>query len=213
MFRTVLAALVCTAVMTPGFAAESGSLKSDPKQVKLKNQFVDAMYALHKKLVASHEVITSEKIGGYVGNPEFYREVTYRDKKTGKMFSRIQWEKDNPETIHVIELFFRDPQGRVIRDYTAAFLPGYRNAPVQTLLALHGYNDALHAFRSFDATGEAVFERCEGTYQGEKVNLNFEDYEIEDMRRQPDKGDMVTPVYQACFKGVALVAGKYVEPQ
>jgi hypothetical protein len=211
MFRTGIAVILAVFVMVTAHAAES--LKEDSKHVETWNRFADAMYTLHKQRVAEYDVVTTEKLGGYHGQPNFYREVTYRDRKTGNMLSRIQWENANPDTIHVIELFFHDDQGRVVRDYTAAFLPGFRNAPVQTLVAFHGYNNGLHAFRSFDANGEAVFERCEGEFNGKSVDLAYEDYDIATMKLNPEQSKMVTPVYQACFNGLPDKAGKYLTPQ
>lgn len=211
MFRTIIAIVSVFFVMATAHAAES--LKEDKQQVKSWNQFADAMYELHQRRMKKYDVITSEKIGGYYNDPDYYREVTYRNKKTGNILSRIQWEKDNPDVIHVIEMFFHDDEGRVVRDYTAAYLPGYRNAPVQALVAFHAYNGDLHAFRSFDANGEAVFERCEGQFQGKSIDLAYEDGDIEIMRRNPKQGEAVTPVYQSCFKGLPENAGKYLDPK
>jgi hypothetical protein len=211
MFRTGAAVISVIFVMATAQAADS--LKEDSKHVKTWNRFADAMYELHKQRISKHEIITSEKIGGYYNDPDYYREVTYRSKKTGNILSRIQWEKDNPDVIHVIEMYFHDDKGRVMRDYTAAYLPGFRNAPVQTLVAFHGYNKDLHSFRSFDANGNVVFERCEGRFQGEHVDLAYEDYDIETMKLNPKNSDMTSPVYQACFKGLPDKAGKYLDPK
>lgn len=211
MFKTAIAVVSMLSVMMSATAAES--LKEDTQHIKTWNHFADAMYELHKQRIKKHEIITSEKIGGYYDDPDYYREVTYRNKKTGNILSRIQWVKDNPDVIHVIELFFHDNEGRVVRDYTAAYLPGYRNAPAQALMAFHSYNGDLHAFRSFDATGEAVFERCEGRYKGEAVDIFFEDDDIDIMRRNPTKGEAATLLYQACFKGMPQKPGKYLDPK
>lgn len=195
----------------PATAAESAdSMKQDNKQVDDWNVFAKNLYKLHQKQIAKTDVKVTSENGGYRGK-DFYNEKTYTEKKTGRVLSRIQWELDNPDLMHVIEVFVYDKQGRVTRDYTAAFLPVYRNAPVQTLIALHNYNGDLHAFRSFDASGIPTFERCQGSYQSKDVDMDFEDYEIDDMRLQKG-GIMSTPIYQACFGKIDLTAKKYLTP-
>jgi hypothetical protein len=193
-------------------AAESNkAMKEDKKQVNDWNSFASELYALHKDQLSRHDVKETVRMGGYRGKKDFYREVTYTDAQTGRVLSRIQWETENPENIHVIEVFQHDESGRVSCDYTAAFLPGFRNAPVQTLVALHSYNEGLHAFRSFDASGDAVFERCNGVYKGKEIDFDFEDYEIEDLRNDPN-GIMKTAEYQACFGKIDLSAAEFLPP-
>jgi hypothetical protein len=196
---------------TPWAAESNKAMKEDKKQVNDWNSFASDLYALHKEQLSLHDVKEIVKMGGYRGNKDFYREVTYTDAQTGRVLSRIQWETENPENIHVIEVFQHDERGRVSCDYTAAFLPGFRNAPVQTLVALHSYNEGLHAFRSFDASGDAVFERCSGVYKGKEIDFDFEDHEIEDMRNDPD-GIMKTAEYQACFAKIDLSAAEFLPP-
>lgn len=193
-------------------AAESNSsIKEDKKQVNDWNSFAQDLYALHKEQLSRHEVKETVKMGGYRGKKDFYKEVTYTDAQTGRVLSRIQWEIENPENIHVIEVFQHDEKGQLSCDYTAAFLPGYRNAPVQTLVALHSFNEGLHAFRSFDASGDAVFERCNGVYKGKEIDFDFEDHEIENMRSEAN-GIMKTPEYQACFSKIDLNAAEFLPP-
>ena len=66
----------------------------------------------------------------------------------------------------------------MIRDYVAAYLPTYRNAPTQTLVSLYSYNGDLKAYRTFDATGDRINERCEGTLNGQDVNFMLDEDEI-----------------------------------
>ena len=211
--RLLISICLSIFVTTSVWAAESNkSLKQDNKQVNEWNGFADDLYALHKDQLSRHDVKETVKKGGYRGEKDFYKEVTYTDAQSGRVLSRIQWEIEKPENIHVIEVFQHDEGGRVSCDYTAAFLPGFRNAPVQTLVALHSYNEGLHAFRSFDASGDAVFERCEGTYKGKDVDLDFEDYEIENMRHEAN-GVMKTAEYQACFGKIDLSAAEFLPPR
>ena len=211
--RLLISICLSALVMTSVWAAESNkSLKQDNKQVNEWNTFASDLYALHKDQLSRHDVKETVKNGGYRGEKDFYKEVTYTDVQTGRVLSRIQWEIENPENIHVIEVFQHDEKGQVSCDYTAAFLPGFRNAPVQTLVALHSYNEGLHAFRSFDASGDVVFERCNGTYKGKDVDMDFEDYEIENMRHEAN-GVMKTVEYKACFDKIDLSATEFLPPR
>lgn len=211
--RLLLSICLSLLMVSPVWAAESNrAMKVDKKQASDWNSFASDLYALHQEQLAGHEVKKKVRHGGYRGKKNFYKEVTYIDAQSGHVLSRIQWENANPENIHVIEVFQYDDNGRVSCDYTAAFLPGYRNAPVQTLVALHSYNQGLHAFRSFDASGEAVFERCDGAYKGKAIDMDFEDDEIDDLRNDPD-GIMKTPLYQACFGKLDLTAAEFLPPR
>lgn len=187
-------------------------LKSDNLHTRTWNKFASDVLLLHKQLAKGKSLIKKTKTGGYFGNPDFYNEETYTDKKTGKLLSRIQWERENPENLHSIELFIRDKKGRVIRDYMAAYLPKYRNAPTQTLLSLYGYNGKLKAYRTFDASGDRLTERCEGHYKGKEVDLLLDEDEIiHALHGESDR--MEQPDYKACFRGIPEKAGKYLTPQ
>jgi len=142
---TVVLWALISGIMHP--AAAAGSLRADTLQVGEWNRFVDRLLAAHNSFLGSHQIRTQEEIGGYAGQPEFYREVSYFDSRTDRLLSRIRWEMERPDAIHVIEILFYDEKGRVERDYSAAYLPKYRNAPYQTLVNLHRYTGALHAFR------------------------------------------------------------------
>lgn len=213
MRKTSIALISLSLLGNMAFAEEqSDRLREDKQHVRTWNNFADALLAEHQQIIKSDGLIKTEKLGGYYNKPDFYREVTYKHKKTGNVRSRVQWETDNPDRVHVMELFYYDDKGRVSRDYTVAFLPVHRNAPAQTLIALHNYNGDLHAFRSWDASGITVFERCEGKFKGEEVDISYEDYEIETMLLDPKKSDMAKPVYKACFARLPVKAGKYLKP-
>ncbi len=205
--------LLCTAFMASATAsAEDHRLREDSVHVRTWNAFAQACLKLHKQLIANHPVRTTTSIGGYARMPKFYKEVDYYDKNTGKLISKVEWEREHPDRLHTIEVYVRDGQGRVVRDYAAAYLPEGRNAPVQTLINLHGYNGGLHSFRQFDASGDKIYEYCDGTYQGKQVKVRlFED----DLYGNSPKIDklMSSPLYHSCFKGVPETAGKYLTPQ
>lgn len=214
--NTVLKTLLVVLTLSLGQFAFAGmersKMKEDKAQVKSWNHFADMCLGLHHKQVKGKSIITTEKIGGYHGQPDYYREVTYKDAKTGRVLSRIQWEKDNPENVHSIEVFVYDKKGRVIRDYAAAYLPDQRNAPVQTLINIHRYNGELHAFRQFDAGKDIIYESCEGKFNGKDQQLRL--FEDDLAATDYDSRQLLkSPVYKACFKGMPTVPGKYLRPQ
>ena len=213
MRRTTFLCCLFSAVFSFGdYAIADTTLKSDNKHVRTWNQFAMETLALHEKLIAEIPHTEKTRIGGYAGMEEFYKEQTYYDKRNNKLISRVQWERDNPTALHTIEVFIRDEQGRVLRDYTAAYLPTYRNAPTQTLLSFHQYNGALHAFRTFDASGERIVERCTGELKDKEVNLLLDEDEIY-AALGGRTNVMQQAEYKACFTGMPLEPGKYLTPQ
>jgi len=189
-------------------AAFSQALEEDKTHIQAWNRFADQTVDLHRQLIEELTVTRKTTTGGYAHLPEFYRQESYFHN--GELISRVQWEIETGD-LHVIEVFIRDDQGRVVRDYTAAYLPEYHNAPTQTLVSLHAYNGDLHAFRSFDASGELVVERCTGMLEGEEVNILqdldqiFQAAEMDDELRQ-------TREYRRCFEGLPKQAGEYLRP-
>lgn len=192
-------------------AAERGQQTVDTKQVKVWNNFADKLLDLHKKIISTHKVKETTRMGGYRGNPDFYKEHSYHDAKTGRLLSRVQWEAEEPDKLHVLELFLYNNKGQLERDYTVAFLPGARNAPMQTLVTLYNYNGKLKAFRNFDASGETTYESCDGDLKGKYVQLSFEDYEIAELRHNK-KGISSSDEYKACFGAIPLDAGSALQP-
>ena len=189
----------------------SKPMQVDRQQVKVWNRFVDDLYQLHKNRLAGKSIRTTESLGGYYRMPEFYREVKYYDQKTGRLLSIIQWEKQHPDTIHTIQVFFYDTEGRVKLDYLAAFYPVFRNAPIQTIISIHNYNGDLHAFRQFDASGERIYESCSGKYFDDTVDISLEDYQLSPFARVRP-AVMQSEAYIACFGDLQVEAGDYVHP-
>jgi hypothetical protein len=188
------------------------ALKADNEHARRWNKFADDVLALHEQIIKQKDLDKSINVGGYFGNPDFYIEEAYTDKKTGELISRVLWERENTDNLHTIEVFIRDEDGRVLRDYTAAYLPTYRNAPTQTLVTLYKYNGKLKAYRTFDASGDRIHERCEGIYKGKEVNFMLDEDEII-AAIHGDSERMEHPDYKACFKGLKTKPGKYLKPQ
>lgn len=187
-------------------------MKEDAVHVQTWNRFTDDVYALHLKQIKGRDIIENSKICGYPGDKDFYIEVEYVDKKTKRLLSRICWEKANPDRIHVIEVYVYDRKGRVIRDYTSAYLPHFRNAPTQTLIALHQYTGKLHAIRIFDASAEIVTEKCTGRYKGKDVFILMD---IDDILAARDNrnGLMQTSEYHRCFDGMESDVTPYLRAE
>lgn len=206
MWRSV--SLVGLLLMGTAYAAEP--MKEDNQHVRSWNAFADNVYQLHQKLSQVDGVSTKTHIGGYAGMPEFYREERFYIGE--RLISKVQWEKAQENVLHSIEVFIHDDQGRVIRDYTAAYLPTYRNAPTQTLISLHRYHVQLHAFRTFDASGYRIIERCTGSLKDSEVNLLLDEDEIDAALGDPNS-IMASDEYRACFGDLQTEAGKYLQPQ
>ena len=217
MRKIAVLLVLLTAQILPGAITAKerlSSIKDDDKHITSWNTFADSIYKLHSWLVRQHRVRTEESSGGYnsgyLGSPDFYREVRYYDANNNRLLSRIQWEKDNPDTIHNIEIFIYDKYGNVERDYLAAYLPTFRNAPVQTLINFHSWNDDLHAFRQFDASGELIYEQCTGDHFGE-VDISLEDYQL--LQPSNEIAELIaSDAYIACFNTLPSRAGKYLDP-
>ena len=193
-----------------GTVQAADPMKQDNQHVRTWNRFAEQVYQLHQQLTQSSNIYKKSRIGGYAQMPEFYREERFY--RGDHLISKVQWEKNHPDRLHTIEVFIRDDQGRVIRDYVAAYLPTYRNAPTQTLVSFHRYQDKLHAFRSFDASGYRVIERCTGSLNGQTVNLLLDEDEIYEALGD-SQGIMASEEYQACFGDLQTEAGKYLKPQ
>jgi len=206
MWRT--ASLLGMLIMGTAQAVEP--MKEDNQHVRSWNAFAENVYQLHQKLTQVDGVTTRTHFGGYAGMPEFYREEQFY--LGDRLISKVQWEKAHDKVMHSIEVFVHDDEGRVIRDFTAAYLPAYRNAPTQTLISLHRYQDQLHAFRSFDASGYRIIERCTGSLKGREVNLLLDEDEIAEVLGDPGS-IMASDEYRACFGNLQAEAGKYLQPQ
>ena len=107
-------------------STQNNIMKTEKIQVEKWNNFVTELYELHVNKTKNIPIQTSETIGGYGGgfaNNEFYREISYFNKNTQQLISKIQWEIKNPNTIHTIEIFLYDSYGKVKTDYYARYLP------------------------------------------------------------------------------------------
>ena len=209
LFKALYAALFCCGISV---ATATEALKEDNHHIRTWNKFAKDSLTLHEKLTATDDVVVKSKTGGYARLKDFYQEhAYYRDEK---LISRVQWEKENPEQLHSIEVFVRDEQGRVIRDYSASYLPFYHNAPTQTLISFHHHSGNLHAFRTFDASGALIVERCMGTdAQGKEIQILLDEDEIYEASRESD-GIMQSAEYLNCFAGLQQQQlGKYILPQ
>ncbi len=185
------------------------TLTVDHQQVAQWNGFADALRAIHEQRLARGDVVTSEESGGYANHPDFYREVSYRDKHSGKLLSRIRWERTHPDRVHSIEVYEYDDRGRVARDYAAVYLPKYRNAPIQTLVNLHHHEDGLHAYRQFDASGVRIYEQCKGEFFGEPVMVSLDEDELP-LHAGVVPDDVGDALYASCFEQIPGSADPYL---
>ncbi len=204
-----LMSILALCITMPAHAATV--LKEDQQHVTNWNRFAERLYELHKYNLQKHQIYKETETGGYASQPEFYTEVSYYDSKTDRLLSRIQWETQQPDTIHTIAVYVYDKQGRLLRDYLAAYLPKYRNAPVQTLINLHFSDEELTAFRQFDASGNRIYEQCRGRYFGKPMMLALEDHEIPAIVGYLPKS-LSQELYEACFSEISAEAGKYLNP-
>jgi len=191
--------------------AEDNRVKEDKQHIKVWNTFAEELYQLHKLSIKNIDVRIEQESGGYPGNKNFFRELRYHDSDSGKLISRIQRETANTGNIHLIEVFLYDKQGRVRLDYLAAFLPEFRNAPIQTLINVHHYNDLLHSYRQFDASGALIYEQCRGKLFGETVFITLDEDEIND-RHNILKTESENEQYFSCFESVPRSAKHFIKP-
>lgn len=203
---------ICLAYPVVGNTAENTSSSStDKKHVKILNQFAQRLRILHELQTTQNEIFQKESKGGYRGGDDFYREVKYYNKKTGNLLSRVMWEIEKPDQIHEIEVFVYDGNGRLKRDYLAAFLPVLRNAPVQALINLHHQNDEAKSFRQFEVSGEKIYEYCEGKFFGEPLTISLDDNDFVVPNEETIKL-MESVEYLSCFDKTMGTLGDYVNP-
>lgn len=197
--------------MTPILPVIANSIKEDNIHVKTWNKFATDLYEYHKQQIKGKTITIKSKKGGYATNKEFYLEKEYYDTNN-KLLSRLSWEVAKPDNLHVIEIFIYNKKNQLVRDYTAAYLPLYRNAPVQTLISFHQYNKDLHAFRSFDASGDRVLERCEGIYDRKEISFLLDEDDLYALLGD-NNGLMYSTDYKLCFDGLQEDLGQYLKPQ
>ncbi len=187
---------------------DADTLHVSQQRINVKNDFVANLVKLQQQEIAKQSVNKRTRTGGYANYPNFYLEDTYFYKNTDRVLSVVQYEKLSPDNLHSIEVHLYDHQGRVVRDYSASYLPNARKAPVQTLISLHVYNGDYHAFRTFDAFGTRLYERCE---QGDSIAMHLDEEAIADIIHG-SSSVAKTDLYQACFKNLAETATEYLIP-
>ncbi|MDH5445212.1 MAG: tetratricopeptide repeat protein [Gammaproteobacteria bacterium] len=197
-------------VSLPGYATKDPQImQEDRQQIDDWKQFFNQLVKTHDWYKNNYPIKEVSRDGGYANNSDYYQETSYYHRQNQRLLSRIRWIKNKPGQIHMIEVFVYDEKGRVNRDYLAAWLPGYRNAPIQTLVNLHHYNDKLHAYRQFDASGELIYEQCKGKYFNEKIMLSIEEEEFALYR---DETADSYETYIACFEMLPKDIGPYQNP-
>lgn len=201
--------------LTFSITAANGKTKStmgnDNIHVSSWNHFADELYRFHQYQIKDREIRTEEEYGGYAGMPDFYREVRYYDDATDKILSRIQWEVENKDQVHVIEVFVYGDQGKLKSDYLAAFLPKHRNAPIQTLINIHYQNDELHSFRQFDASGARIYEQCQGKFFGAPIFITLNEDEFESTEKHIIQ-TLASEEYLTCFEFTSGTVTPYFSP-
>jgi len=205
----ILSMSVLMSIALNAFALSS--MKEDRNHIRKWNTFADAIYQLHQHHIKKIDIRTEVERGGYPGLREFFEETRYYNRQTGKLVSRIQRETENRNNIHLIEVFVYDEKNRLMLDYLAAYLPKFRNAPIQTLISLHRYNDMLHAFRQFDASGALINEQCEGKLFDEEVFITLDEDEIIN-RHAILTSDTENNQYHSCFEFIPKQAGRFIHP-
>ena len=201
--------LICLPVMV--MANSPSVMQVDQAQVTHWNQFVDDLYLLHQAQLQGKEIRTQSETGGYANYPDFFVETRYYDAATGLLLSRVQRESKHPDLIHLIEVNVYDDKQQLQRDYLAAYLPEHRNAPIQTLINLHAHQQGLHAFRQFDASGERIYEQCQGQFANKSVFISLDEDELVSGPAQRKK-ILDSPVYQQCFAAIPMRADEFLQP-
>ena len=216
--KTLLAPLLVVVGLIPtasvNAADEQASVRVNDEQVHAWNVFASALFELHQRFVQTYDVRSEQRIGGYggvSGGANFYKEVRTYDKKSGKLLSKIRWETAHPDRIHTIEIFIYDKSGRLVRDYAAVYMPVFHNAPFQTLINLHYYNQDLHAYRQFDASDALIYEQCKGRLLDQTVSISLDEDQI------PVDATSITDTrmrraYSACFAALPTSARPYLNP-
>lgn len=181
-------------------------MRVDEERVREWNQFAERLVEAHQYRLETAAVELVETIGGYARSPAFYLQTEYRELETGRLLARVKLERRNPKNLHAIELYFYDGQGRLRLDYSTAYLPVYRNAPIQTLINVHGRDDDLRSFRQFDASGNIIFESCMGDYFGRRIDLQLEEGHV------PPPNEVPEHLYVSCFGYLPLRADGLINP-
>lgn len=182
-------------------------------QTTVWNRFAERVMALHQKQVAGKQIQESEEYGGYRGMPRFYREITYRDAKTQRVLSRVQWETAHPDRLHGIEVYLYGVDGSLARDYLVWYQPNRRDAPRTTAINLYHYGDGVRGWRQFDATNIRTYERCDVWKDGksQKTLFDLAEENLDEALSNP-KALAANKSYQKCFAALPTSAGPFLDP-
>ncbi len=194
-------------------------VRENTTQVKTWNKFADDLLTVRthlQKKYTTHSTKTSADYGGSFSQGMGYTETSHFNKGNGHILTRVRHQRITPGDsrnghINYVEIYIYDKSGRLVRDYLAAYLPGYRNAPIQTLINFHKNVDDLNAFRQFDASGRRIYEQCTGEFFNETVDISLEDYEIPNHAGELTD-TFVREAYRACFDGLPVSASSYLNP-
>ena len=200
--------LLTTLFSTTIYASNIESVAVDNTRVNLWNTFVDNIYQLHLKQINNRPVSTVKRNGSYFRQPNFFQKVNFFDTESNTRLSSIEWETKQPDNIHSIEVLVHDNNNKLIREYSASYLPKHRNAPIQTLINLHHHSKSLHSFRQFDASDNLLYEVCRSADTKEKL-FEHDYYEIPDNFTQ---GVGTDKTYKQCFQQLPRTAAKYLTP-
>jgi len=180
------------------------------------NQFAQSLVTVSEHLAKGRDVIVEVKLGGYSGvtnNLEFYREITTRERDSGKLISKILWENNKPDNLHGVEVYVYDEDGRLLREYQATYLPypDMRKAPYFTQLVRHVYIGDLHVTREFDANGWPLYEDCHGRLNERQISIG---YEYEESPNSPEdiEDPQLRADYRACFGEFPNRPGPFTNP-
>lgn len=160
-------------------------------------EFHQAIYALHEKQIAQHQIRTEESEAQYEGAAArryAYVDTRYYDAESGRLISHVRRDAANPEYVHIVEVNIYE-NGRLVRDFGSLTLPWAPLHPTRTFINLHHYNGPLHSFRQYDFYGDIGYESCEGKFEGKPVRISLEGGDINPKLTS-------NPAYQACFKGM-----------
>ena len=190
-----------------GVGKDEKFVRENLSQVQRLNVFANELLQIHRYRMDTRNIRKTERIGGYVDDPEHFKDIAYYDAATDRLLTRIRWENKLDGLPEMIEVYFYDKQGALRVDYLAIFLPGHRNAPFSALINVHRRGRSLTAFRQFDVFGDILFERCRGERDGKNVDLSLNEMDI-----PPSTDSVPETLYRACFGQLPKSAGQYVRP-
>lgn len=200
--------LILTCSTSTLFASNTDSAQENPDTVMRWNDFVDKAYQLHLKQTDNRKIKTTARSGSYHNLPSFFQEIKFYDLNSDVLLSKVEWETKNPDKLHSIEVYVYGKNNQLVREYSASYLPKFRNAPYQTLINLHHHSDTIDSYRQFDASNNLIYEVCRSATNNEKI-FEHDDYEIPDNYKQ---GIGANKQYQQCFRSLPWSAEAHLVP-